>query len=84
MSSAFWIKRFLLVLVIAFAIIVAGQLVQQRTLEHALIEGALWAPVAAAIFVGVAFARWRRSQACAMCNDIPSVPGSRPGTDRKS
>ena len=82
MDKAFWIKRYLVVLAIAFAIIVAGQLLQQRTMEHALFEGAVWGPLAAAIFIAVRIVRSRLGQACAMCDDIPQARESRPGVDK--
>jgi hypothetical protein len=83
MGTAFWVKRYVLVLAIAFVVIVAGQLVQQRTLEHALFEGMLWAPLAAAIFIAVRIVRARRGDACALCNDIPQARESNPGPQAK-
>jgi hypothetical protein len=84
MGTAFWVKRYVVVLAIAFAIIVIGQLVQQRTLEHALFEGAIWAPLAAAIFIAVRIVRARRGDACALCNDIPQAKEVRNGTEARS
>ncbi len=82
MGTAFWIKRYLVVLAVAFTIIVGGQLLQQRTLEHALFEGALWGPLAAAIFVAVRIVRSRQGEACAICNDLPPARNVDPGTDK--
>lgn len=63
MGTLFWIKRFLLVLLSAFAVIAAGQLVQHRSMDAALLHAAIWAPITA--FVYVAALRYR-CKSCAV------------------
>ncbi|MEO6366029.1 MAG: hypothetical protein ABIO38_08295 [Luteimonas sp.] len=61
MGTRFWVKRFLLVLLPAFAVIAASQLAQDRSMDAALLHGAIWAPITA--FVYVASLRYR----CTSC-----------------
>ena len=64
MGIGYWIRRFVVVFAIAFAVIAASHLLRDRGLEHALREGLLWATLTAAVFTGTAFHRWRRCRAC--------------------
>ncbi len=67
MPPLFWLKRFLLVLLPAFAILALGQLVQDRGLDDALLHAAIWAPVSALVYVVAV--RYRR---CTSCVDAES------------
>lgn len=68
MGTRFWIRRFLLVLLPAFAVIAASQLVQGRGVDAALLHGAIWAPITA--FVYVAALRYR-CRSCAAASRKP-------------
>ncbi len=68
-SLFFWFKRFLLVLLPAFAILAIGQLVQDRDPDAALLHAAIWAPITALAYV-VAL-RYRR---CTSCGDGTQGP----------
>lgn len=71
MTHLFWIKRFLLVLLPAFAVIAASQLVQDRGLDAALLHGAIWAPTTAAVYVAAL-----RYRSCKSCADITQGPSA--------
>lgn len=73
MGTAFWIKRFLTVLVAAFAIICSAQLLKGHQLAHAAAEAALWGFISAAIFTGARFWQARKGQHCALCRDTPEM-----------
>jgi hypothetical protein len=82
MGTAFWIRRFLVVLGVAFVIIAGSQLLRGRTTEDSVLHGLLWSVISAAIFTVVNIYRWRRGQQCALCVDAPDPkpadPGGRP------
>lgn len=71
MGTAFWIRRFLLVLVGAVIVIAASHLVRGRTVEHALAEAGLWAVITACVFTAARLYQSRRGQHCAVCRDTP-------------
>ncbi len=71
MSIAFWIKRFLFVTVIAFAILTPVQLLKGHELLEAVSFGLCWGVIASAIYTGTRIYRSRKGQHCAMCNDTP-------------
>lgn len=74
MGAAFWIKRFVTVVVLVFAVLMAVALLRGRTLETALLESAIWSVITSAIFTGVRIYRTRKQQYCAICNDAPEGP----------
>jgi len=76
-SAAFWIKRFLLVLVAAFAIICGVQLLKGQDFEYSATQGALWGVISAAIFTAAQYRQMRRAQHCALCQDAPEVKDER-------
>lgn len=73
MGKGFWIKRFLLVLVAAFAVICAAQLLKGRALDYATTHAALWSVVTALVFTGARYFQARRGQHCAICKDTPEM-----------
>lgn len=72
MGGAFWIKRFLLVWLVAFAVLLAVELLKGHGIEAALIFSASWSFAAAAIFTATRVYQSRRGRQCALCNDIPA------------
>jgi hypothetical protein len=72
-GTAYWIRRFLVVLGGAFIVIVASHLVRARGMECALVHGALWALITATVFTGGRFVQARRGQHCAVCRDTPEL-----------
>ena len=73
MSSAFWIKRFVTVLVGAFVVICLAQLLQGHSWSYSAGQGAIWGSMAAAVFITARFFQSRRGQHCAVCKDTPEM-----------
>jgi len=73
MGTAFWIKRYLVVLAGAFAIICAAQLLKGHDLEYSATHGAIWGVISAAIFTAVRIHKSRNKQHCALCRDTPEM-----------
>ncbi|WP_107869123.1 hypothetical protein [Pseudoduganella sp. UC29_71] len=77
MGAAFWIKRYLLAAVPLFAILAIVEYVKGTTTQADILSAAAWAAIAAAIFVGTQYRRYRKGQECAAC-DAVGKPGKRP------
>lgn len=73
MGTAFWIRRFLQVLAIAFAVIAASHLARGRGVEYATIQGAIWSVISAVVFTVGRYFQARRGQHCAICRDTPEM-----------
>jgi hypothetical protein len=74
LGTAFWIRRFLGVFALAFAIITASQcLLRGRTLADAALQGAVWAAIAAGLFTATRLYKSRRGEHCALCRDTPGM-----------
>jgi len=73
MGTAFWIKRYLVVLAGAFAIICAAQLLKGHDLEYSATQGAIWGVISATIFIAVRIHKSRKKQHCALCRDTPEM-----------
>jgi hypothetical protein len=71
MPTSFWIKRFFTVFRSAFVIIGAVQLLKGRSLEYSVTEAAIWAGIAAAIFIVARYFQARKNIPCALCKDTP-------------
>jgi hypothetical protein len=76
MGTAFWIRRFAIMFVIAFVVTGGAQLLRGRAIEASLEHGLLWGLVSAGVFVGGRLYQSRRGRHCALCNDIPASPGA--------
>lgn len=64
MGTTFWLKRFLLALAIAAAALSAVRLLRGDGAAAAVVYGALWGGVAAAVYTLTGYARFRRNPAC--------------------
>jgi hypothetical protein len=73
LGTAFWVKRFLVVLALAFVVICAAQLLKGRGLEYSVTQGAIWSTISALVFTVARFFQARRGQHCALCNDTPEM-----------
>ncbi len=73
MGTSFWIKRFFTVLIGAFVIICAVQLLKGRDLSYSATQAAVWALVASSVFTVARFVQSRRGQHCAICKDTPEM-----------
>ena len=73
MGTAFWIRRFLTVLVIAFAIICTAQFLKTDNIFYAVTQAAIWSVISAIIFTVARYFQSRRGQHCAICKDTPEM-----------
>ncbi len=73
MGTAFWMRRFLVVLAVAFVVIAASHLVRGRGVEYAVTQGAVWSVISAVIFTVARYFQARRGQHCALCRDTPEM-----------
>lgn len=76
MGMSFWVRRFLVVFVGAFVVIGAGQLLKGHTAGHAATQGLVWAAVSASFFIAARMYQSRKGRHCALCRDIPRMPGT--------
>ncbi|MEO8001368.1 MAG: hypothetical protein ABI644_05785 [Arenimonas sp.] len=73
MGVLFWLRRFLLVFSVAFAMIVSAHLLRGHELMYSLSESLLWAMISANIFTASRIYQSRKGIHCALCNDIPGM-----------
>jgi hypothetical protein len=73
MPLSFWIKRFVTVFVGAFVILLAVGLLKGRVLSIAVQDSALWAGIAATIFIVTRIYRSRKGEHCELCRDTPEM-----------
>ena len=76
MGTAFWVRRFLLVFVVATCAIAGAQLLQGRGLNYSLTQGLLWAAISASVFTGARLYQSSKGVHCAMCRDTPEMQTS--------
>ena len=72
MGSLFWIRRYLIVLAITFAIICGVQLLKGQPLEFSLRHAGSWAVIATSIFIGARYYQSQNGVPCALCKDTPA------------
>jgi hypothetical protein len=73
MGTAFWIKRFLVVLAGAFLVICAAQMLKGHDFSYAAIQGAIWGVITATVFTVARIYQSRKGQHCAICKDTPEM-----------
>jgi len=73
MSVTFWIKRFLIVFLGVFVVLLAISVWRERALEQSVGESALWAGISTAIFIATRVYRLRKGQYCELCGDTPEM-----------
>jgi hypothetical protein len=73
LSTGFWIKRFLTVLLGAFAIICGAQLLRGHDVAYSPTQAAIWSTLSALTFTISRFFQARRGQCCAICKDTPDA-----------
>lgn len=73
MGTAFWIRRFLRVLVLAGVVIAIAQWVKGHPLQVAAAEGLIWGAISASVFTVARIYQSRRKQHCAICKDTPEM-----------
>lgn len=70
MGIAFWIKRYFIAAVPLFAILAGWEWIKGTTTTADIVSAGVWSALAAAIFVGAAYRRYRKALACETC-DVP-------------
>jgi hypothetical protein len=80
-GTAFWIKRFFIVLVGAFIIIGVTQMLKGHDLPYAVTQGAIWGAITATVFTVARVIQSRRGQHCAICKDTPEMQQADRGSD---
>jgi len=73
MGTAFWIRRFFTVLVLAGVIIAVAQWARGHTLLYASTQGVIWGCVSAVVFTVARIFQSKRKQHCAICKDTPEM-----------
>jgi uncharacterized membrane protein YvlD (DUF360 family) len=76
MSIGFWIKRFFTVLVAAFVVIFAAQVIKSHDFRYAGTQAVIWAVITATVFTIGRVIQSRRGQHCAICKDTPEMQES--------
>lgn len=71
MGRSFWIKRFVVVTVIVFLVLMVAELVKGHGLEASLSFSAMWSLIAGSVFTGARIYHSRRGRYCAICRDSP-------------
>ena len=71
MGVLFWLRRFMLLFCIAFAVIMCAHLLRGHELMFSLSESLLWAMISANIFTFGRIYHSRKRRYCAICNDVP-------------
>lgn len=64
MGKAFWIRRFVLALLVAVPLLFAVQWLKGQPADAAAWFAAAWGLLSAALFSGIGYWRWRRNPAC--------------------
>lgn len=73
MGTAFWIKRFLVVLMGAFVIICMAQVLRGHDWAYSATQGAIWGVLGAAVFTVARYRQAKKGQHCALCRDTPEM-----------
>lgn len=81
MGITFWIKRFFTVLVGAFVIIGAAQMIKGHDLSYSMAQAAIWSVITAIVFTVGRLYQSRRGQHCAICRDTPEMQRADHGSD---
>jgi hypothetical protein len=72
MGTTFWIRRYVLTLVLAFVVFAGAHLLRGRPFESSVVEALIWSVIFASIFVGTRMYQSRKGVHCAICNDTPA------------
>ena len=75
MGSAFWVRRYLVVFVVAACVIAGAQLLRGHGLEYSFTQGVLWAAISAGVFTGARIYQPGKGMHCAICRDTPEMQG---------
>lgn len=84
MPLSFWIKRFMTVFLGVFVVLLVVGILKEHGVATAAKESALWAGIAATIFLTTRIYRSRRGQHCELCRDTPQMRGDEACPIKKS
>jgi hypothetical protein len=73
-------RRFALVLVCAFVVIAGAQRLKGNSLHDALVDGAVWSVISAAVYTVALAYRMRKARQCAVCGDVAPPDAKRDGS----
>ncbi|CAN7313493.1 hypothetical protein LJR289_001599 [Pseudoduganella sp. LjRoot289] len=74
MGAAYWIKRYLLAAVPLFAILAGVEYAKGTPTQADILSAAAWAVVAAGVFIGSQYRRYRKNLACSACDMLNKRP----------
>lgn len=77
MNAQFWIRRYLVAFLAAFAVIGFAQFLKGHTLRYSITQAIIWGIITAGVYISAAIYRFRKGQHCALCD----IPGSVPFKD---
>lgn len=64
MGPGFWIKRSIVALVVAVALLFVVQLLKGATADRAIVYALIWGGISAGLFTLVGYFRFKRNPAC--------------------
>ena len=73
MDVFFWLRRFVLMFCLAFAVILAAHFLGRYELKFSLSQSLLWGIITANIFIFTRHYRSGKARSGALCNDTPSI-----------
>ncbi len=68
-STAFWLRRFALVMGAVFSLLCVIYLLQGQALGDAAVDALLWACIASTVFITTRYYHASRGRDCALCRD---------------
>ncbi|MEO6799978.1 MAG: hypothetical protein ABI178_08575 [Rhodanobacter sp.] len=79
LGTGFWVKRFFIVFVVAFAIIFTARFLKGHAATGSATQAAIWSTASALAFTVARFFQARRGQHRAICKDTPEMQQNRRG-----
>jgi len=79
MKPSFWIRRFVLMGLGVFAVLIVAGIARGRPWPVVLADSALWAAVSSTLFVATRLYHSSRGRHCAYCGDTPETAPGRIG-----
>ena len=71
MGRSYWIKRFVVVTALGFAVLMVVELLKGHGYEASLTFSAVWSLIASAAFTAARIYHSRKGRYCAICRDTP-------------
>jgi hypothetical protein len=74
MGAGYWIKRYLLAAVPLFAILAGVEFATGTPTRADILSVAAWAAVAAGVFIGSQYWRYKKNISCSACDAVDKRP----------